>query len=161
MRDAPDIAFASTVAINHREELENLLFFNANQSKVTKSILESIRRYGEPRIAIEGDRLQIVVGHVSDVQVLYAIAGAAKSARIVGVVIYVRDRSENLTIVHLAVAPLYIMAPSGSESSLALQLFSQVLAIARRIKGIRTVTIINRSGKSVSIKATECTPLSR
>ena len=68
------ITFASKVAIEHREALERLLFFNGCQQRVARGIVDVIDRFGPPEIVVDGEGLRVQVSELSSgVQSLFAL----------------------------------------------------------------------------------------
>jgi hypothetical protein len=140
------IHFTSTLAAEYRDDLEDLLFFNPDQPKFIQAIEKSVARYGSPRIVTHGNGLRVEVGTAHQVQALFAL-----QPRLVGCVIFVRDPIDNLTILHVVVADDKRMTTTTSEVPLVAQLYGQVTEIARRIKGINTVTILYRQSKTIAV----------
>jgi hypothetical protein len=143
------IYFTSVLKKEYRNDIEQLLFLNPNQEKALPSILRSIKRYGQPKIVEKDSLLRIAIGNCIDAQDLYAFEQHLMFPRLVGCVIYLRDRPDNLSIVHLAVAPDYLMSGSSNEIPLVAQLVQKVTAVAMQIKGISTITFVyTRGGKN-------------
>ena len=72
-----------------------------------KGIETAISRYGAPEIVAEGQALRVRVGGQTDAQCLFAIEREGKMSRPVGVILYVRDSFERITVLHLVVAEAY------------------------------------------------------
>lgn len=145
----PTINFTSVLRADHQEEFEQLLYFNPNQQKVTTDIERAIDKFGNPRIYRRDDTLRISLGAIEDAGTIFALEEKFLQSRLVGVVIYLRDRPDNLSVVHLAVVEDQVMEADRSEIPLAVRLCTQVTEIARRIKGIATVTIAYSKGRAV------------
>jgi hypothetical protein len=143
------VYFSSVLKKDYRNDIEQLLFLNPNQEKALPSILRSIKRYGQPKIVEKDSLLRIAIGNCIDAQDLYAFEQHLMFPRLVGCVIYLRDRPDNLSIAHLAVAPDYLMSESSNEIPLVAQLVQKVTVVALQIKGINTVTLAYmRGGKN-------------
>jgi len=140
------ISFSSVLSVQYREDLEAVLFFSPHQDRVREGILKSIRQYGTPAIIVRDGLLRIVVGEYADAQTLYALEEDLLRPRVVGSIIYIRNLTTNLTIVHVAVAPEYVMVNNQNSVPLAVQLFTKVMEAARQIKGIETVTVLYGKG---------------
>ena len=51
--------------IEYRVELERIVFFNPDQSRVKESLVVSVRRYGVPSIVEDGPHLRLKCAGVS------------------------------------------------------------------------------------------------
>lgn len=143
------IYFTSVLKKDYRNDLEQLLFLNPNQEKALPAILRSITLYGQPKIVEKDGLLRIAIGDCVDAQDLYAFEDHLMFPRLVGCVIYLRDRPDNLSIVHFAVTPDRLMSESKDAIPLVARLVQQVVAVAMQIKGISTVTVTyTRGGKN-------------
>ena len=136
------IAFVSTLPAEHYHQLEVLLFFNGRQHRVRKGIETAIDRYGTPEIATEGKALRVKVGGPSDAQCLFAVEREGKTSRPVGVILYVRDSFERITVLHLVVAEPYAVGGPRASYNLLLRLVQAVKRVARCTSGIRHVELV-------------------
>ena len=136
------IAFVSTLPAEHYHQLEVLLFFNGRQHRVRKGIETSIDRYGTPEIVAEGKALRVKVGGPSDTQCLFAVEREGKTSRPVGVILYVRDSFERITVLHLVVAEPYAVGGPRASYNLLLRLVQAVKRVARCTSGIRHVELV-------------------
>jgi hypothetical protein len=126
------VSFVSTLPAEHYHQLEALLFFNGRQDRVRKGIETAIDRYGPPEIVDEGKSLRVRVGGETDAQCLIAVERDGKLSRPVGVILYVRDSFERITVLHLVVAEAY--AAGGPRANYK--------RVARRTSGIRHVELV-------------------
>ncbi len=136
------IAFVSTLPAEHYHQLEVLLFFNGRQHRVREGIETAINRYGAPEIVAEGKSLRVRVGGQTDAQCLFAIERDGKSSRPVGVILYVRDSFERITVLHLVVAEAYAVGGPRASYNLLLRLVQAVKRVARCTSGIRHVELL-------------------
>jgi hypothetical protein len=136
------ITFLSTLPEEHYHQLEALLFFNGRQHRVRKGIETAIDRYGAPEIVSEGKALRVKVGGETHAQCLFAVEREGKDSRPVGVVLYVRDSFERITVLHLVVAEAYAVGGPRAGYNLALRLVQAVKRVARRTTGIRHVELL-------------------
>lgn len=136
------IEFVSTLPAEHYHQLEALLFFNGRQHRVRKGIETSIDRYGTPEIVAEGRAVRVKVGGSSDAQCLFAVEREGKSSRPVGVILYVRDSFERMTVLHLVVAEPYAVGGPRARYNLLLRLVQAVKRVARCTSGIRHVELV-------------------
>jgi hypothetical protein len=63
--------------VAYRDELERIVFFNPEQSRVTTSLLDSVRRYGVPSIVEDGNLLRFRVPAFGTIQSLLPLAKAS------------------------------------------------------------------------------------
>ena len=135
-------SFVSTLPAEHYHQLEVLLFFNGRQHRVRKGIETAISRYGAPEIVSEGDSLRVRVGGQTDAQCLFAVERDGTSSRPVGVILYVRDSFERITVLHLVVAEAYAVGGPRANYNLLLRLVQAVKRVARCTSGIRHVELL-------------------
>jgi hypothetical protein len=136
------IAFVSSLPAEHHHQLEALLFFNGRQHRVRKGIETAISRYGTPEIVSSGKSLRVRVAGPSDAQCLFAIERDGKMSRPVGVILYVRDSFERITVLHLVVAEAYAAGGPRAGYNLLLRLVQAVKRVARCTSGIRHVALV-------------------
>jgi hypothetical protein len=136
------ITFVSTLPAEHYHQLEVLLFFNGRQHRVRKGIETAIDRYGSPEIVAEGNSLRVKVSGPSDAQCLFAVEREGKTLRPVGVILYVRDSFERITVLHLVVAEAFAVGGPRASYNLLLRLVQAVKRVARCTSGIRHVELV-------------------
>jgi hypothetical protein len=136
------ISFVSTLPAEHYHQLEVLLFFNGRQHRVRKGIETAISRYGAPEIVADGKQLRVRVGGETEAQCLFAVEREGKMSRPVGVILYVRDSFERITVLHLVVAEAYAVGGPRARYNLLLRLVQAVKRIARCTAGIRHVELV-------------------
>lgn len=140
------IAFQSHVAVNQRTALEALLFFNACQGRVSRSIAEAIEKFGAPEIIAEYDRLRVSIQGLDDVQCLFAIE--MPQGRPVGVAVYVRVDLEHISVLHLSISSEYAKGGWRANEQLLLRLLRELRRSTRRMKGVRHVELYYLEGRS-------------
>jgi hypothetical protein len=136
------IAYVSTLPAEHYHQLEVLLFFNGRQHRVRKGIETAISRYGAPEIVADGPQLRVRVGGETEAQCLFAVEREGKASRPVGVILYVRDSFERITVLHLVVAEAYAVGGPRAGYNLLLRLVQAVKRVARCTAGIRHVELV-------------------
>lgn len=136
------ISFVSSLPVEHHHQLEALLFFNGRQDRVRHGILTAIDQYGPPEIVTEGNSLRVRVAGPSEAQCLYAVEREGKVSRPVGLVLYVRDSFERITILHLVVAEAYAAGGLHAKQNLLLRLVQAVKRVARCTSGIRHIEVL-------------------
>ncbi len=134
-----EVAFTSGLSGEHRDDVEQLLFFNPNQAKVVTGIEVVMRRYGVPRLRSEGDRVSIAVGtHAT--QTLYAVACDGNELRAIGLAVYLRE-GDTLVVLFCAVAVDYGSGGAHAGVGLLRRLMAELQAIARRVRGVNQVAV--------------------
>ncbi len=136
------ITFVSCLPTEHHHQLESLLFFNHCQGRVRNGIQTAIDRYGPPEIVEEGSGLRVRVAGPTDVQCLFAIETEGKVSRPVGVILYLRDSFERITVLHLVVAEAYAAGGPRAHYNLLLRLVQAVKRVARCTAGIRHIELL-------------------
>jgi hypothetical protein len=136
------ISFVSTLPAEHYHQLEVLLFFNGRQHRVRKGIETAIDRFGAPEIVADGKQLRVRVAGDKEAQCLFAVEREGTMSRPVGVILYVRDRFECITVLHLVVAEAYAVGGPRSGYNLCLRLVQAVKRVARCTSGIRHVELL-------------------
>jgi hypothetical protein len=134
--------FTSKLPVDYRDDLEKLLFFNAQQDRVKAGIVESVEKYGVPRIIADGEQLRVSVGKWGEVQTLFALAWHDMRWSLIGVMIYAREDHENLVLLHIGVSEDYASAGANADQMLLLRFICTLRDVARSIRGIRSVKII-------------------
>ena len=134
----------SSRALKHcRPALEELLFFNPRQFRVREGIVNSLEKFGHPRIEETDDQLCIRVGDC-EAQTLFAFDPDHRRGDPVGVVVFIRTSPAEVAIMHLAVHPDYSLQGERSGIGLGVVLVEMVKEIASRIVGIQRVVFFYR-----------------
>ena len=136
------VTFVSSLPAEHHHQLEALLFFNGRQDRVRHGIVTAIDRYGPPEIVNDGNALRVRVGGPSEAQCLFALEREGKVSRPVGLILYVRDSFERITVLHLVIAETYAAGGPRAGYNLLLRLVQAVKRVARRTSGIRHVELV-------------------
>jgi len=152
---ATDINFASRLPAAHRAELEALLFFHPRQSRVFPGIVESVEKYGHPRIVEEAGYLRVSVGESAEVQNLYALVRRREKAELAGALVYTRADRETLVLLHIAVKDEYSLSGRHSHQMLTMKLLAKLQEIALQIKGVRFLVVVYGKGlmKKMPVRA--------
>ena len=138
--------FTSRLPRSYRAELGSLMFFNPQQHHVKLGIVESIERYGIPKIVENGDHLNIRTDKFIEVQALFALEGKPDDANLIGVLVYVRINSESMVVLHIGVKEEYSVFGIHSNEMLTMKLLVRLREIARQIKGVRSIAVIYGKG---------------
>ncbi len=145
------IRFSSILGIEYREDLEQLMFFNPLQNKALTGINHAISEYGVPGIVEDNGHLRISVEGLPESQTLFAFDDASEKPILAGVMVYMRTDPENLVLLHIAVHQDYSRAGIYGDEMLVWRFMTQLREIARRIKGIRSITLKYSSGLVIPV----------
>lgn len=137
-----DFHFSSVLSYQYRDDLETLMFFNPQQSKVKPAIVATIEKYGIPRVVVEGELLRIRVEKFAEVQALFALENIGGYSNLAGVIVYVRTDKETIVVLHLAVKEEYSFSGILANKMLVMQLIVKLREIASRIKGVRSIMVV-------------------
>jgi len=119
------------------------MFFNPRQFRVREGIVNSLAKFGHPRIEETAGGLTVRVGD-SEAQTLFAYDQVRSDRNPIGVVVFLRTSPEEVAIMHIAVNPRY--APKGRNQGLGLGiiLVEKVKEICSRIVGVRRLIFFYR-----------------
>lgn len=139
------IEFSSKAAKPSRAALEELLFFNPRQSLVRAGIVNSLEKFGQPRLVETADGLTVRVGD-HEAQTLFAFdRDRRRSEDPVGVVVFLRTGPDEIAIMHVAVHPDYALQGRQAGSGLGLALIDKVKEVAARIVGVKRIVFFYRT----------------
>lgn len=138
-----EILFTSILNSSYKDELERQLFFNQNQEKIRSDIFLLIKRYGMAHVRAFDDHLRVVLDASPEPQTLFVLERFKGEDRLIGVMVYLRE-GDTLSLIIAAVYENCAGVP------LLRKMIDELCDIARRIKGIKTVTLFpgtHREGK--------------
>lgn len=127
-------------------ELEELVFYNPNQHRVNRGIVDSLAAYGMPKIVEELQGLRVALAKVPDAQSLFAVAQAKGDRRLAGMLLFVREM-DVLKAVHVAIAEDFTLDGYYGALCVAPQLVYALRRVGSRVRGVRQVAV--RYRKSV------------
>jgi hypothetical protein len=143
--------FSSVLPVEYLEDLEALMFFNAQQPLARTEIMQSLDTYGRPGICVNGELLRVTVGALTDVQMLCALADSDDSYELAGVVLYFRTTIEDILVLHIAVTEPFSSTGPHSAALLVVRLLHAVRDLARQLKGMRTITVMYHHGRTLKM----------
>ena len=135
------LQFSSFLSSDQRDELEALMFFHPEQNQHMSSINASIATYGFPKIIDYGGGLRIGIGEL-EVQTLYAFVERGKRKDLAGVMVYTRIHEDTLVLLHMAVRPEFCYSTGYKNELVLARILAQLRSIAKRIKGIKKLSIL-------------------
>jgi hypothetical protein len=133
--------FTTTLGLECREQLEDILYFNARQSAVLPGLEAALARYGAPRIFAEKDTLRVALDRSDAASALFALDASVNPPRLAAVAVFLRPDPATLTIAHLAVGEADGPGPSDEENSCGFLLVRAVADMARRLRGVQRVEL--------------------
>lgn len=134
------ISFTSALAPEHRDELERLLFFNANQARVSDGVSFVAKRFGIPRVNVVGERLRVEVASRICTQSLFVVDKRRRADRPIGVIVYTRERG-TLVVLFVAVHEEYAAGGTHADQGLLVRIVAQMRRIAKRIRGVERLRV--------------------
>jgi hypothetical protein len=137
------LTLASRAPLECRAALEELLFFNPRQYRVRDGILNSLERFGHPRVEQSADGLTVRIGQ-HEAQTLFAFDQDRRDAQPIGVVVFLRTSPAEVAIMHVAVHPDYALRGRQAGIGLGVTLVEKVKEIAARIVGVQKIVFFYR-----------------
>jgi len=119
------------------------MFFNPRQFRAREGIVNSLEKFGHPRLEETTDSLSVRVGD-HEAQTLFVFDQDNRSGDPVGVVVFLRTSSTEVAIMHVAVHPDYSLQGEHFGIGLGIILVEKVKEIAARIAGIERVVFFYR-----------------
>ncbi|MBV8532418.1 MAG: hypothetical protein JO207_01310 [Verrucomicrobia bacterium] len=135
------LVFSSSLSSDQRDELESLMFFHPEQGQHVSSINASIVSYGFPKVIEDKGVLRIGIEGL-EVQTLYAFVDRGVKKDLAGVVVYTRVHDDTMVLLHMAVRPEYCYSIGYKNELVLVRILTQLRAIAKRIKGIKKLSIL-------------------
>lgn len=134
-----DIFFKSKIDLSYKEELDRLFFFNGNQRKYEEVVEQSIDDYPMPILKEYSNKVAIVFKENGIGQTLHIMDSNRSDAELIGVVMYVRDSVDTITIVHMVLHEECKAILKRSNVNIALIILERLIANFKKLKGIKKV----------------------
>lgn len=131
-----EIVFTSELRKHYRDQLENLFFFNVEQTKFHAAIEETIQVLGVPEIHKNRDSLSIHLPNFPDAQCLFALD---KTEKLLASMVYFRSETSELEVFHIA-----LLKKTLSEQQcmhLLFKCFKTMKKIAKQINGVKWLVL--------------------
>jgi hypothetical protein len=138
----PSIEITSLLPVADRDELERITFFNPEQGQVADSVVAAVHDFGVPTIVEDQGHLRFRVPAFGTVQSLYALARRGTRAELAGVVIFVRESSESILVLHLAVHEDYTAHGRFASAWVTPHLMAAVRGVALRTHGVHALRFL-------------------
>lgn len=146
------IRITSILPVSYRDELERIVFFNPQQSKVAPPLVAAVGRYGVPTITEDAGRLLFHLRGFHEIQSLFALDESEAPTALVGAIMFVREQEDRMLVLHLAVHERYTARSERAGACVALRLFAAVRSACARTKGIGWLRILYPDEKSIPIR---------
>jgi hypothetical protein len=137
-----NLRITSVLGGSFRDELEQLVFFNPEQSLITGPLVDLVRRHGVPVVVEDGDRLRFRVTSFGLLQTLYALDCTEPPDRLVGVAMFTRPRRNSIVVLHLAAHRDYTSRGKWRGEEVVARLIGAIRAVALRTRGVRSLRIM-------------------
>jgi hypothetical protein len=141
------IGLQSSLPLDQRVALEQLLFFNSNQHRVRVGIQQSIETYGVPEIHEHDGGLSVRVGDIGGVQTIFAVS---ETGRPIGVAVFVRLASDRFVVLHLGVQPR-TAATAEMNTRVLLKLMHGIRSAARGTRGVERIELVYKNRHAVRL----------
>ena len=126
----------SQLSTAYSSALESLLFFNSQQSRVSDQIVQAVEEFGSPKIVVEESWLRIHLSKFDKAQSIYVLCPSEAEPVLIGFFVYYRPSITEVSIIHLALNPEYMVAHGLSPEDTLLEIISQFRVQLKRIKGV-------------------------
>jgi hypothetical protein len=136
------ILITSRLGKDYIGDLERVLFFNPKQQYAAHAIRSCVEDYGIPEIVTENGYLRIRLKSFSIAQTLFLIDRTDLADILAGAIVYVRDGTDELSILHVAIAEDYISRGPIITARLVWDLLRHVIESASRIRGIKNIKLV-------------------
>ena len=153
------IVITSRLGEDFREDLEEVLFFNPKQHKAAADIKHCVKHYGVPEITNEHGYLRISLDSYFVAQTLYSIDRTETKDSLAGVIVFVRNNIEDISILYIAIAKNQILRGPIITARLAWDLVHQVIVSATLIRGVRNVKLAYAGSATKSRAAITSVPI--
>jgi hypothetical protein len=135
------VHFKSKLAEHYRDELDSMFYFNRNQKRYVDRINSSIEEYSKPIVVEEDGEVSLVFQDRKIGQTLHIMDGDYEDAALIGVVMYVRDSKERITIVHLALHEECGRIHKEEGVNIVGLVLHEILSLFKKMKGTERVRI--------------------
>ncbi|MGA7721201.1 MAG: hypothetical protein WCA84_08480 [Ignavibacteriaceae bacterium] len=136
-----EIFYKSKLNVKYKSDIERIFFFNTHQERYKKKIEEAIELYGIPQISSDNNDIIFTFDKIRSFQTLYAFDDDSDNAVLLGVIIFFRDFSSNMKIIHIAIDENCSFSGEFTEESIAGRLVDEVKKISSTIRNIKTISL--------------------
>jgi hypothetical protein len=141
----------SHLPLSNKADLEDLVFFNPQQSSARDAIEDALELYGSPQIVSDATGLRLTLTARRDAQCLFGMAPRRGGLVLAGMLVYLRTGEDELLVVHVAVAGRYARSQNGTLR-VAMALLESVRASARALRGVKRVNVLYLHGRRFRVR---------
>ena len=113
-----EITFTSRLSASHQSDLEQLIFFNPDQTRFQDRIVQSIESFGMPSITKDDGHLKVGTDRHSEVQTIFALERSKSTENLIGVLLYLRVSTDKLVVLHVGIDERYLASGSAGDRML-------------------------------------------
>ena len=146
-----ELFFTSNLDRTYRDDLERMFCYNTNQAKIHDAILYAVERYGTPRVSLLKDRLWVTFESGIEAQSLFVIERSREQCRACRSAC-LHSQNDKLAVIFMAVREDYAHGGNRDDRMLLLHMVDEVRSMARRVKGITSITMFLRGPVTVRIQ---------
>ena len=137
------IHLTSKLDADYRNNLDELFYFNRNQLRYVDRINKSIEDYSKPVVIEENGEVALVFEKQDLGQTLYILDddSTAEDAALIGVIMYVRDSVNTITIVHIALHETCKIIYKQDNVNILAIILNRIFEQFSKLKGLEKVRI--------------------
>lgn len=150
MNNQSKFKFYSSLPSKYKNELEEIFFFNKEQSIVYSKIEIALEKFGNPKIVNSKDNIRIVLEKINDCQNLILLENNEDKLNILGIVLHSRVSKNKAEVIHFAID----QDRNNEDIDILSKLMGEIYRIYKRIKGVETIEITYLR-KELKIKSSE------
>ncbi len=131
--------YKSIIDEKYFEQLENMIFFNSQQKRYIDEIINSVSKFGTPRIIKTSKGIMIQLDNVVEVQNIFVLDDLEKE--LIGLVLYYRESFSTVTLLHIAINDSF-NSLSYSNDLVVPRIIVELYKRLKLVKGIEFMKIL-------------------
>lgn len=139
--DEVKVFFRSVIEPHYYGELERIFYFNMNQSRYAERITRSVKEYDKPCIIRDIDGIRLAFRNPDLGQTLHIFDTDKENASIIGVLMFVRDNREQVTLVHLALHEKCSAIFRVEGVNITMVVFKELVRLLRKMNGVEHIRL--------------------
>ena len=139
--DDIQVFFRSVIEPHYYSELERMFYFNMNQSRYAERITKSVKDYDKPCIIRDIDGIRMAFRNPDMGQTLHIFDTDREDASLIGVLMFVRDNQDQITVVHLVLHEKCSAMFAMEGINIATVVFREFKNLVRKMNGIRRIRL--------------------
>ena len=133
-----NFTFKAKISENHSDALHHLFYFNGNQAKYAKKIIQSVHAFGQPAFVIdESGMISLELESKNRGQSLFMFSGTDEDRLLIGAMLYSLIILETIVIVHLVIhekASDFFQKEPGSATHIFIQHLTDLMKKLNMLK---------------------------